>query len=89
MENQEFGRKLRELRVKAHLTQRQLADKVQVDFTYLSKIENGAVPPPREKVMLRLAEVLNTDVDELIALAGRIPADITQILKNRETRSGM
>jgi len=85
MKNQEFGRKLRELRIKAHLTQRQLADKVQVDFTYLSKIENGVVPPPREKVMLRLAGVLNTDADELIALAGKIPADVAQILKNRET----
>lgn len=84
MEAQEFGEKLRELRIKACLTQRQLADKVNIDFTYLSKIENGVLPPPSEKVILRLAEVLNTDKDELITLAGKIPTDIAQMLKNRE-----
>lgn len=85
MEVQEFGARLRELRIKARLTQRQLADKVNIDFTYLSKIENGVFPPPREKVIFRLAEVLNANADELITLSGRIPADIAQMLKSRET----
>ncbi len=85
MEAQGFGARLRELRIKARLTQRELAGKVKVDFTYLSKIENGVLAPPSEKVILRLAEVLNADKDELITLAGRIPADIAQMLKNRET----
>jgi len=84
METQEFGARLRELRIRACLTQRELADNVNVDFTYLSKIENGVLPPPSEKVILRLAEVLNADKDELITLAGRIPSDIAQILKNRK-----
>ena len=83
MEAQEFGARLRELRIQAGLTQRELANNVNVDFTYLSKIENGVLPPPSEKVILRLTEVLNADKDELITLAGRIPADIAQILKNR------
>ncbi|MFQ6122105.1 MAG: helix-turn-helix domain-containing protein [Dehalococcoidales bacterium] len=85
METQEFGARLRELRIQAHLTQRELADKVNIDFSYLSKIENGILPPPSEKVILRLSGVLNADKDELITLAGRIPSDIAQMLKNRET----
>ncbi len=53
-------------------------------LTYLSKIENGLQPPPSEKVILRLAETLNVDKDELLTLAGRIPSDTAGILKDRE-----
>ena len=84
MEIKEFGARLRELRKQAGLTQRQIADKAGVDFTYLSKIANGVMPPPSQKVILRLAEALNDDKDELMTLAGKIPPDIAQILKNRE-----
>ncbi len=85
MEIQEFGARLRELRKQTGLSQRELADKVGINFTYLSKIERGVMPPPSEKVILRLAEVLNADNDELMTLAGRIPPDIAQILKSKET----
>jgi len=51
---------------------------------YLSKIENGVMPPPSEKVILRLAEALNIDKDELIALAGKVPSDIAKLLSNQE-----
>ena len=85
METQNFGAKLRELRNQAGLTQRELADRVNIDFSYLSKIESGVVPPPSEKVISQLALALNADRDELSILAGRIPPDIAQILQNRET----
>ena len=83
-EARKFGTWLRELRIQAGLTQRELAAKVNIDFTYLSKIENGVLPPPSNKVLLRLAEVLNVDQDELITLAGRVPGDIVRLLKDRE-----
>ncbi len=85
MEAQKFGVGLRQLRNQAGMTQRELADRVNIDFSYLSKIESGAMPPPSEKVISQLAEALNADKDELIILAGRIPADVAEILKNRET----
>jgi PGF-pre-PGF domain-containing protein len=84
-ENKKFGEKLRELRTKAGMSLRELADKVNVDFTYLSKIENGVLPPPSEKVIRLLAESLKADEDELLTLAGKIPPDIAEILKDRET----
>ena len=84
-ETEKFGTRLRELRTKAGLSLRELADKVNVNFTYLSKIENDALPPPSEKVIWQLAETLNADKDELLILAGKIPSDIAEILKNRET----
>jgi transcriptional regulator with XRE-family HTH domain len=83
--NLKFGKKLRELRNKASLSLRELAGTAEIDFTYLSKIENGVLPPPSEKVIIRLAESLRTDRDDLLTLAGRIPSDITEILNNRRT----
>ncbi len=84
METNEFGAMLRGLRKQAGLDQRELADKIGINFTYLSKIESGVMPPPSEKVILRLAEVLDANKDELMILAGKIPSDIAQMLKNRE-----
>jgi transcriptional regulator with XRE-family HTH domain len=79
-----FGARLRELRTTAGLTLARLADRCNIDFTYLSKIENGVLPPPSEKVISQLATVLNADKDELLILAGKIPPDITDMLKSRD-----
>src|SRR3990172_3147037 len=84
MTENEFGLRLRELRKQAGLSQRELAEKIGVNFSYLSKIESGVMPPPSEPVILKLAEVLKADKDELIILAGKIPSDIAQILKNQK-----
>ena len=81
MEAKQFGIRLRELRNKSGMTQRELAQKVGVDFSYLSKIESGAVPPPSPKVISRIAMALKADENELITLAGRIPPDIAQTLR--------
>ena len=74
METTEFEVGLGELRKQAGLSQRELA----------KKIGSGVMPPPSEKVIPKLDEVLDTDKDELITLARKIPSDIAQILKNRE-----
>jgi len=79
-----FGQKLRELRINAGLTQRELAKKIEVDFSYISKIENGMLPPPSERVLLKLADTFNTDKDALFILAGRVPTDIIAVLNNKE-----
>ncbi|MBA7666249.1 hypothetical protein ES703_74328 [subsurface metagenome] len=85
MEAQEFGARIRQLRKQSGMTLRELAEKVNIDFTYLSKIENGAVPPPSDKVISKLAKALNAVKDELLILAGKIPPELVQILKNKET----
>src|SRR5438552_465442 len=54
------------------------------DVTYLSKIENGHMPPPSTAAILCLAEVLEDDSDELLALAGKAPPDLGQTLKESE-----
>lgn len=76
-----FGKRFREFRRRAQLTQRQLARKLDLDYTYISKIEGGAVPPPpRERIeaaaaVFRLSQV---ERDELLLLAQEVPADMEQ-----------
>jgi HTH-type transcriptional regulator, competence development regulator len=79
-----FGKRLRELRKDRGLSQRGLADRAGIDFTYLSKIENGRMEPPSEEVIRCVAEELGADADELIVLADKFPSDLAQQLKTPE-----
>src|SRR3972149_10451633 len=84
MDKRELGTNLKKLREQAGLNQRELAERVGVDYSYLSKIENGVMSPPSQELIIKLAEVLQADKDELLTLAGKVPADIAQMLKNLE-----
>ena len=71
-----IGQRIREIRKARNLTQRQLADQVGLNFTYLSRIENDrldADQTPREETLDKIAGALETDLDELLLLAKRIP----------------
>src|SRR5579885_3812871 len=64
-----FGERLRELRKAKNLGQRALADMVDINFTYLSKIENGRLDFaqfPSEDLIRKLAKALDADEDELL-----------------------
>jgi transcriptional regulator with XRE-family HTH domain len=74
-----FGRRLRELRKERFLNQKQLAVMVGLDFTYLSKIETGTMPPPTVETIRKLAEALHVPPDELILLAGKFPEDLRAV----------
>jgi len=50
-----------------------------MSFTYLSKIERGELPPPSEKVLLRLAEHLGRSPQQVMDLAKRLSGDIIRI----------
>jgi HTH-type transcriptional regulator, competence development regulator len=74
-----FGERVRELRKAKGLTLRALAGKVQVNFTYLSKIENTKLDfgeYPGEGLIRKLAKALKADEDELLLLAEKIPDHI-------------
>lgn len=59
----DFPLRLRTLRREAGLSQRGLAERVNVDFTYLSRIENGRVEPPGETVLKNIAAVLAEELE--------------------------
>lgn len=74
-----FGERVRELRKAKNLTLRDVAAKVDINFTYLSKIENGKLDFsdfPSEKLIRKLAKALGGDTDELLLLAEKIPDEI-------------
>ena len=73
-----FGQRLRELRKAKEITQRELADRVGISFTYLSKIEHSAMPPPRGKTIMALAHALDADSDELFGLSKKIPSEFIE-----------
>ena len=75
-EEETFGQRVKRLRRERDLTQRQVAAALGLDFTYLSKVENGRGEPPSEETVRKLATILGTDEEELLALAGRVPAEL-------------
>ena len=59
-----FGRNVRALREKRNLTQEALAEKADLDRTYISDIERGA-RNPSVKILSRLAKGLASTCSEL------------------------
>ena len=75
-----FGQKLRGLRRSKGVTQRELAAKVEVDFSYISKIENDRLPPPAADTIIRICEALSILPDELLAMTGKMPSQVKQMV---------
>lgn len=80
----EFGEFLRAIRKKNKISQRELAKQVGVDFTYISKIENGAMPAPSEDTIKKIASVLGEDADKMILMAEKIPSDFQNVIYKYE-----
>lgn len=81
-----FGERLRELRQAKRLTLRDLAAKVGVGFTYLSKIENHKLEEghgPSEKLIHKLAAELDASEEELLLLAEKVPEPIRKRFSQR------
>ena len=78
----DFGKLIKQARKDKGYSQRELAQLVRLDFTYLSKLENNRADyPPKEEVIRTLAQTLDLEEEELIFLAGRIPQGDEAILK--------
>ena len=62
---------------------RQVATRVGIEPTYLSKLERGELAPPSEETTRRIAEDLGEDPDVLLALAGKVSSDLQAIIRKR------
>ncbi len=65
-----LGNKIRELREEVGFTQGQLAGSASVSQGYLSQLENGDVKNPSASVLLRVAQAMHVQADELFEAAG-------------------
>ena len=81
-----FGDRVRELRKLRGLTQQKLAERLSVSLSYVSKVENERLNVgdyPSESFVLKLAEALDTDADELLLLTDRVPEALLRRIQER------
>lgn len=62
---------------------RQVAQRVDLEPAYLSKIERGETAPPSEAAIQRLATDLGEDSDTLLAMAGKVSAELQEAIRKR------
>lgn len=67
-----FRTLIRQLRSQKGSSLRELARRIEVSPNFLSKMELGDFPPLGEKKIVLIAETLEQNADELLALAGKV-----------------
>ena len=75
-----FGNLLRKLRYQQDIGIKKLAAEINVDYAYLSRIENDKIKPS-ERAIERISKYFNYSNDELMILGDKIPEDIKAILR--------
>jgi transcriptional regulator with XRE-family HTH domain len=78
-----FGELVRREREAKELGLRAMAKQIGMSAAYLCKIELGDFDPPAEDKVKKIAQLLDHDPDELLALAGRVPSDLAGIIRQR------
>jgi len=80
-EREDFGSFLRGLRQHKRYSLKSLANEMNVDYTYLSKLENGH-STPSERLIEKVAAFFDYDKEELMVRAGKIPEDVLRIISD-------
>ena len=62
---------------------RQVAERIGVEPSFLSKVERDQGSPPSEETLVRLAAELDVDADLLLALAGKVSKDLREAIRKR------
>jgi len=78
---EKFGAFIRREREAKEIGLREMAKKVGVSPTYMSKVERDEFAPPAEDKVKAIAQIIGCDVDELLARAGRVASDLSDIIK--------
>ena len=77
----ELGKRIQELRKQIGLTQAQLASKIEISHTQLTRYESKNIQPPAD-VLQRLANVFDVSIDYLVN--GNKSDKVEQTLKDAE-----
>jgi transcriptional regulator with XRE-family HTH domain len=79
-----LGEVIRDARVAAEMSLRDLSNKLDISPSYISDIENDR-RVPSEQVMHQLADALKVSFDDLMARAGRVGDEAERYLKHHPT----
>lgn len=82
----QFGQRVRELREQRGWTQKELADRLGVSVSYISKVENERLhfgDYPSVKFVHKLSGELETDENELLLLSDRVPEALRRRIRER------
>ena len=85
-----FGEAITRARKDKKLSQKQVAagtlkeDGQAISAQYLNDIEHDRRNPPSEYIVRQLADTLELDLDYLLFLAGRFPADVLEMSRDQE-----
>jgi transcriptional regulator with XRE-family HTH domain len=75
-----FGDLIKNKRIKKKIGLREFSRKVKLSPSFICSLEGGKAKPPKEKNIIKIAEILDIDKDLLLAKANKIPIDILNIL---------
>ena len=76
-----FGKILKDLRKQKGLSIKKLGSQLDVNYSYLSKLENNKSCPSNDFIA-KIADHFEYDVEELMIRAGKLPDDLMSILSN-------
>jgi transcriptional regulator with XRE-family HTH domain len=82
-EIENFGAFVRQAREAKEIGLREMAKMIGVSPTYLSRVERGQEAPPAEDKVKAIAEIIGCDADDLLARAGRVSTDLSDIIRTR------
>ena len=85
---EKFGAFIRREREAKGISLRDMAKKIKVSPTFLSKVETEDWKPGEEKLR-KSAEVIGCDPDDLGAGAGRVPTELSEIIRQSPHRHQM
>ena len=80
-EHKGFGAFVRRHREAKEIGLREMAKMIGVSPTYLSKVERDEFGAPAEDKVKAIAKIIGCDADDLLARAGRVSTDISDIIK--------
>lgn len=86
MDTLKIGQYIQHLRKAAGMTQKELAEKLNISFQAVSKWENGDTLPDTG-ILLDLCDVLNTTTDKLLN-GGRLAAVERRLMKLEDVTTG-
>jgi transcriptional regulator with XRE-family HTH domain len=84
-----FGKLLKDFRMRANLSQRTLAQEADIDTSYISKLESGEREVASRTLALRLAEILrlnSQEIDLWLISAGYISPRMQEVASTKISR---